>query len=68
MPKQLRIKTVDATFAVTIAQLTNWLTGGQYQIDSPVILKCGGKNYRLARVFNKGGKPVLIGRRRASDK
>ena len=67
MPKQLRIKDVDRSLCLTVRELDGFLQnlGGQdaTQNVTPVILKCGGKNYRLASVRDERGVPVLVGKR-----
>lgn len=67
MPKQLRIKDVDKSLCLTVRELNGFLQnlGGQdaTQNTTPVILKCGGRNFRLAALQDEKGTPVLVGKR-----
>ena len=65
MPKKLKVSNVDRSFCMTVRELRGILT--QYAEDVPVILKCGGKNYRFTSFECVAGKPVLIGKRGIRD-
>ena len=72
MPKQLRTKNVNASFCMTVRELAAWLVQQSPSQDTmsnstPVILKCGGKNFRLAKMDVVAGKPVLVGKRGSQD-
>ena len=67
MGKQLRVSKIDGKFTLTVVEVKNWLSQSFKDTD-PVILKCGNKNYRLAKIDNVKSKPVLIGRRGKNDK
>ena len=68
MPKQLRTKNVDKSFCITRRELIAWLTQNPvFDDNTPILLKCGGRNYRFAEFMTVAGKPVLIGKRGAKD-
>lgn len=58
---------MDKSRCLTVCELNGFLqTFGDQdatQNMTPVILKCGGKNYRLASVRDERGIPILIGKR-----
>ena len=65
--KQLRVKNVDGSFSLTTKEVIGWLAS-TFPVDTPVILKCNNKNFRLASFAIVGNKPVLIGKRGKNDK
>jgi hypothetical protein len=73
MPKQLKIKNVNSSFCLTVRELKAFLntatplTANGIDENIPVLLKCGGRNYRLLSFKLVSGKPVLIGKRSARD-
>ncbi len=71
MPKQLRTANVNRDFCMTVRELAGWLatsqTIGKFDAASPIVLKCGGKNYRLSGFNIVAGKPVLTGKRGTRD-
>ena len=66
MPKRLRTKDVDKSFCMTRRELIGWISN-DFEDSTPVLLKCGGKNYRLTAFKTISGKPVLVGRRGVKD-
>lgn len=63
MPKQLRLKTLNARDGLTVRELEAWIS--QYTDKNvPVVLRCG-KNFRLGKILTSAttGGPVLIGKR-----
>jgi hypothetical protein len=72
MPKQLKAADVDSKFCITVRELAAFLTQASPnqstdENPAPVLLNCGGKNYRLASFRFLGGKPILVGKRGKRD-
>lgn len=71
MPKKLRISNIDSKFSITVRELNGFLQnlGGQPATENktPIVLKCGGRNYRLYAMRDERGTPVLVGRRGKRD-
>ena len=63
--KQLRTKDVDSKFCLTAREITPFLA--TFDPSTPIMLKCGGKNFRLGGISTVAGKPVLVGRRGKKD-
>lgn len=65
MSKQLRVAKVDSKFSLTVRELKGWLNSFTDE-SLPVILKCQ-RNFRLSKMTTVKNKPVLVGKRGASD-
>jgi hypothetical protein len=65
MPKKLKISDVGSDYCLTVRELNGFLTqqGDPSMNTTPVLLKCGGRNYRLAKFSIVAGKSVLVGQR-----
>lgn len=59
---------MDSSFCMTRRELVGWLNSNPaFDDKTPVVLKCGGRNFRLAAFETVAGKPVLIGKRGKRD-
>lgn len=68
MLKKLNIKNIDKSFCMTRRELTNWISSTpEFEDNTPIVLKCAGKNYRLSGLTIVAGKPVLVGKRGKND-
>jgi len=59
--KHYRIRDIDISECYSVGEVLGLL--GSFNYDSPLVLKCGGKNFRICSDTEVNGVPVLIGAR-----
>ena len=56
-----RVRNIDVSECYSVGEVINHLK--RYPNDTPVILKCSGKNFRICSNCEIDGKPILVGGR-----